>query len=473
MALSGYFYGTTANDKIRPKITWSAVQNIPGNYSDITATLSYSRTNTGYSTEGDWTGSLSIGSSTGSVSSVHLKITYNSNTVAITHTARVYHDSYGDLSLTISAQGRIYNPSSSTLRSTTISGSITLDTIPRASTISATNADIGSRSTVVVARKNDSFTHSIAYRFGTLSGYIDADGNPTDTEVKLSATTVNFLLPESFYGQIPDSPTGKCTLTCRTYSGSTVIGSDQTATFTATAAESLCAPAVRGMAIACDSTTLRLTGSENKFVRYVSTAACQMEAVANKGASIVETTIQGVAAQYLDIERIETDTVTFRAKDSRGYVSTYTVQLDMVPYILLTNNATVQRTDPTSGNAVLTLEGNCWNGSFGAVKNELYYEYTVDGGPLRYDRVTYGEDYRYQEGLSLSGLDYTTSHTVWVRVKDLAMTVEKTLTVHRGIPVFDWGEGDFRFHVPVECPGLTINGQSLEAYIRTVIQNGQ
>lgn len=472
MALSGYFYGTTANVRIKPKITWSAVQNISQNYSDITATLSYSRTNSGYPTEGDWTGSLTIGSSTGSVSSVHIKIDYESNTVAITHTARVYHDSYGKLSLTVSAQGRIYNPASSTLKSTTISGGITLDTIPRASTVSVSDANIESRATVAVNRKNGSFTHSIAYRFGELSGYIDADGNPTDTEVKLSATTMNFLLPESFYRQIPDSPTGKCTLTCRTYSGSTVIGSDQTATFTVTAAESLCAPAVRGMVIAGDSITPRLTGSPDKFVRYVSTAACQIEAHANNGASIVETTIDGVAGQERTIERIETDTVTFRAKDSRGYVSTYTVRLDMVPYILLTSNATVQRTDPTSGDAVLTLEGNCWNGNFGRYSNDAAYDYSVNGGALDYDRLEPDSDHKYRYQIKLTGLDYTKSHKIEVRVADMAMSVTKTLTVQKGIPVFDWGEEDFRFHVPVECPTLTVNGQSLEDYIRSVIQNG-
>ena len=106
MALNGTFYGTTTNERVKPKIVWSAVQNTEGNYSDVTATLYYSRTNTGYETAGLFEGSITIGGDT-KTESRNISVTYNSNTQAITHTARVYHDSYGAKSLTVSASGRI------------------------------------------------------------------------------------------------------------------------------------------------------------------------------------------------------------------------------------------------------------------------------------------------------------------------------------------------------------------------------
>lgn len=470
MALKDTFYGTTENPNIKPKIAWSAVQSVENNYSDITATLTYSRTNSGYTTGGYWSGSLSIGDSTGTVSSKYIEITRDSDTLAITHTARVDHDKYGKLSVEISATGKI--PGSS-LSSTSISQEVTLDTIPRASTVSGSDANIESCATVVISRKNDAFTHSVAYQFGELSGYIDADGNPSDTEKKLSATTLNFLLPESFYLEIPDSPTGKCTLTCRTYSGSTRIGEDQTAEFTVTAAESLCAPDLDWDASVSDALTEEVTGSSRIFVQHISTALCKIRSAARHGASIVETSIDGVAKAAAEwehtIENIQSDTVVFRAKDSRGYEYSRKALLNMVPYLPLTNNATVQRTDPTSGDAVLILEGTCWNGSFGNHSNAAAYDYSVNGGDLDYDHLNSGEDHKYQYQIKLTGLDYTKNHKIEVTVTDRVMSVTKTLTVQKGVPVFDWGEGDFSFHVPVDMPGLTINGQSLESYIRSIL----
>ena len=132
MALKGSFSGTTSNDRITPTISWAATQSVTGNYSDVTATLTDKRNNN-YNTEGSWKGSLSIGGQT-FTGSKWIKITDDGDTVAISATARVNHNDQGKLTLTLSATGAI---SGSTLTSTTISGSITLDTIARASTVSA------------------------------------------------------------------------------------------------------------------------------------------------------------------------------------------------------------------------------------------------------------------------------------------------------------------------------------------------
>lgn len=140
---SGSFTGTTNNDKIQPKITWSAKPNTAGNYSDVTVTLSYSRTNSGYTTSGRFSGSITIdGTKTVDelVSSESpIKITQNSNTFAMRATKRVYHNAAGDKKITISATGSL---SSSSLTATYISSEVTLDTIQRTATLtSAPNFD--------------------------------------------------------------------------------------------------------------------------------------------------------------------------------------------------------------------------------------------------------------------------------------------------------------------------------------------
>lgn len=468
MALSGIFYGTTNNSMVKPKIVWSAVQNIAGNYSDITATLHYSRTNTGYTTSGTWEGMLTIGDRKFS-GTQYLKITYNSDTVAISGTYRVYHDSYGDCTLIISATGKMPGTS---LAETVISQKITLDTIDRASGISAANGDIGSRATIVIDRKNSAFTHTVAYRFGNLTGYINASGNAVAEPGKFSATTVNFLLPEAFYNQIPNDPSGTCTLTCTTYKGDTPIGEDTT-TFTATASYSLCRPVLNPSVSDANSDAVKLT-DDRELIRGISDAECTLQALPQKGATIRSMRINGVDAPNgtLTIPGIGQDSILFEATDSRGYTTQTLLYIPVSDYVLLTNNARVQRSDPTSGNAVLTLQGSFWVGNFGLMDNVLSGSYQIGNEAPVQVHLQPNADHTYRLDVPLSGLDYTRSYTITVIVRDLIEGEAKQLILKKGIPVFDWGETDFQFHVPVDVPEISINGISLADYIRNIIKGG-
>ena len=136
MALSGSFTGSTNNQYVQPKITWSATQDIAGNYSMVTATLTYSRTNSGYTTSGKWSGSITINGTTvsGSSGNNQIYITQNSNTKAMSATVKVPHNADGSKSVTISCTGSI--PAAS-LQSTTCASTVTLNTIPRRATITS------------------------------------------------------------------------------------------------------------------------------------------------------------------------------------------------------------------------------------------------------------------------------------------------------------------------------------------------
>lgn len=138
MALSGSFTGSTSNQYVQPKITWSATQNIAENYSMVTATLTYSRTNSGYTTSGKWSGSITINGTTTSHSTTEaIYITQNSNTKAMSATVKVPHNADGSKSVTISCTGTI---AAADLSSTSCSATVVLDSIPRqASITSASN----------------------------------------------------------------------------------------------------------------------------------------------------------------------------------------------------------------------------------------------------------------------------------------------------------------------------------------------
>ena len=106
--------------------------------------------------------------------------------------------------------------------SLSVSGEVTLPTIPRATVPSMGAATIGEEVTISLPRASGTFTHTLTYSFGSASGTIGS----------ALGTSAVWRLPESLAAQIPRDPGGTGTLTCVTYSGSTLIGS-KTIAFTA------------------------------------------------------------------------------------------------------------------------------------------------------------------------------------------------------------------------------------------------
>lgn len=382
----------------------------------------------------------------------------NSSVVIASGSATVTHDSDGGKEMSVAFSISVY-PESYTPGDISVTGkSMTLTQIARASTIGATDANIGATSILVVNRKSSAYRHSVQYSFGSLSGYITEDGGVSAQEVKLSATNVSWTVPTAFYAQIPNAKSGVCTLTCKTYSGTTQIGDAQTATLTVTASQAACAPTVTGSVTDVNDTTVALTGNSAKLVRFYSTARCTISATAKNSASITAKTVGGVSLEgnIRDISAVETGSVVFSATDSRGYAGSATVTKTLVPYIKLTNNASCERMDPTSGKATLKVKGEYFNGSFGAVSNALTVKYKIgySGDEVALTPTISGNTYTVSA--ELEGLTYTSSHTVIVTVSDKLASVENRLSVKRGIPVFDWGESDFSFNVPVTVESLPV-----------------
>lgn len=451
MAMTGSFYGATGNAWIKPKITWTAQANMEENYSEVTATLYYTRTNSGYTTYGHWGGSLTINDNTKQSSGIYLQITDGGETAAITHTVRVPHGEDGTKTITISATGSI---SDTTLTYTSISGQVSLEAIPRASAISATDADIGAVSMVTVGRRSDQYTHTVAYQFGSLRGYLTANGT-SGSAVKLTQTSIPFTLPEDFYQQIPNAPTGVCTLTCTTYRGNEVIGSARQTSFTVRVNPEKCGPTLSAQVADTNSVTTALTGNSAKAVRYASRMLCSMSCAGRFGASVVEKKIAGVTVtDSLMMDAIEEDRVVFSVRDSRGYVAQQTVTMEMIPYHLPTGRLTAARTDATSGKVDIQSQGSWFSGSFGKQNNALQARCRVGEGTWQTLSVqTDGDSYRLSA--QLTGLSYTDAHRITLEISDRITTITLGAQINPGIPAFDWGKEDFCFHVPVQAPKVT------------------
>jgi hypothetical protein len=100
--------------------------------------------------------------------------------------------------------------------SITASATITLDSIPRASSVSMATGTMGSASTITITRASSAFTHTLAYSFGAYSATIVS---------QTSETSVSWTPPLILANQVPNATSGTGTLTCTTYNGSTAIGS--------------------------------------------------------------------------------------------------------------------------------------------------------------------------------------------------------------------------------------------------------
>lgn len=376
---------------------------------------------------------------------------YNHTYTLLEGTLTVPHQ--GDGTLVLEASASIDTPESNPYAppDLTFAGTMALTPIPRASTLAATAAYIEEAATIVVSRKSPDYTHTLRYRFGDLSGYLaDGVGSRSDTPVQLTDTTVLFPIPESFYAEIPDAPTGLCTLECTTYLGNTPIGTPQTTRFTVTANPIRCAPLLTGTAAEGETAVLAVTGDPQVLVVGLSQARCTPQAAAQKGAAIRTVTVNGrpITEESALLEVTE-PAIVFRAVDSRGYTAEFAVPgLQFVPYVPLSFHAEARRTDPTGGDATLQVQGKWYPGAIGNTPNTLTARYQVDGGswvdlPLETD----GGD--FIAAAALTGLDYRTGHTLQVELSDALQTLQKTAFVSKGIPVFDWGEEDFCFHVPV------------------------
>lgn len=223
MALNGTITGSTGNQYIDAKIVWSATQSVDGNYSMVTATLYYSRNNTGYTTSGTWNGSLII-NGTKKTSSASLSITYNSNTQAITNTVKVIHDGDGTKEITISATGSIPG---TTLSSTNVSKSVELTTIPRAATLDSLTCSTTYLSGTITYKYTPTTTSY--YVRGNLSlnlngEYIaiksDNNGKPSTATQQTKTIQLDAEQLEKIYNELPSDTSATLRLTLRTYSDS-------------------------------------------------------------------------------------------------------------------------------------------------------------------------------------------------------------------------------------------------------------
>lgn len=203
----------------RMQIAWSVdSQSVADNTSKVTAKVQLVSTGASYTinSSASKAGNLTINGTkytfnfTASLSGNQTKTIYT-KTVSIKHkedgTKNCSFSSTIGVNVTLS--GTYYGD-------ITASGTGTFNTIARATipAVGASSIDMGQSITVNMPRAAASFTHTLTYAFGDTSGTIGSG----------LGTSKAWTVPLSLASQIPSGTSGTCTITCKTYSGNTLVG---------------------------------------------------------------------------------------------------------------------------------------------------------------------------------------------------------------------------------------------------------
>lgn len=302
-------------------LSWTlSSQSVEKNTSTISWTLKGSGSASGYVMSGAFKAVINGVTVYTSEPRIELR---NTTTVA-SGTATIAHNSDGTKSFSLSCEAGIYTYAVSA----TASGTHTLTTIPRASTISATNVNMGSASTITITRASSSFTHTLTYSFGNATGTI---------ATKTTSTSVSWTPTLTLANQIPNAVSGKCMITCKTYSGTTEVGS-KTCTMTLTVPSSV-KPTITSLTAARVDGTVPT--SWEIYVQSKSKATLTINGAAGAyGSTISSYSITGggyssTASSFTTGFLNTSGTITFTASvtDSRGRVSANaTVTITVVAY---------------------------------------------------------------------------------------------------------------------------------------------
>lgn len=339
---SGTISGTTANIYTTSRITWTSTPNVDNNTSTVKATFALKKTSSeANKTAGTFTGNLIINGYSYSLSK-HVELYNSQGWVTIGSATRVIqHNSDGTKSITLSATGRVGTTS---LSSVTCSGTAKLDTIPRASTVTAQSGVLGSPIVISVTRQSTSFTHDVSYSFAGFTGTIVTGS---------TLSTISWTPDISMASGIPNASSGTCHITCTTKSGSTVIG-------TKTATCTLSVPDDSFPTITSDAVSL-VSGSDNSvvngwangddtfYLQSYSYANCTVDrsyATAKYGATIKSYQVQlnGVVSGSGDfsddtatvktpvLKSSGNQTITVSVIDTRGKSASVNVDINVTQY---------------------------------------------------------------------------------------------------------------------------------------------
>ena len=448
MAASGSIRtNVTSDGYIYLQLSWSeASQSIEGNYTNINWNLRLISTGHGANIVSSaaksctikfngttvFNGTVNIGLSAGQTKTLRSGSNF-----------RINHNSDGKKTFSYSFSQQInITYSGAYIGTKSASGNGTLDTIPRASSISSISGNtIGSPITVNIDRKVSSFTHRVYYSFGNTKNYLLESG---------VGTSLTFTPAMSDCASVPNAASGTATIRVDTYSGSTKIGTTSK-NFTLNVPTSV-KPTIESFTVErIDGTVPSEWGiyvkGKSKAKLTISGAAAGGYGATLKSYSITGGGYTGSTAEYTTgfLNTAGATTFTGKVTDSRGRTASKTVSVTVEDYA----PPVIQSASAARCGASGDLQDD---GTYVLVTHSLKYSSLEGKNSLsrsyRFRRVgeTSWQNTQYTEtdagdivGAGNISPDY--SYEIELKAEDELENVSRILPVSTAKVIMDWKKG--------------------------------
>ena len=455
MALNGSFKVTGYQDKYMT-FSWSATQSITDNTSTITWQLTGGDPDGGYVKAGGF--KVIIDGETVYSVSTDYRIKMYTGTLIASGTKTIQHNADGTRDFSAYAEAGIYTYAVNSTGSATF----TLNQIPRAATIlTAPNFNDEENPTITYSNAAGTAVDSLRACIADSNGYyLYAEYR----EIDKNGSSYTFNLTAAERAALRNAATASNTLPVKFYVTTTISGNTYFSVLDKTLTIINAAPTLSVTVADINDTTLAFTGSADRIIKGYSKAQYSINAAALKSATVTALKATCGGAQLTEasgiFENAQSGTFIFSVTDSRGNVTTQTIEKTFIDYFKPTCNIAA---DPptTDGETELTISGNWFNGSFGAVANGLSLLYRIKanseawGDWLTATPTITGNTYK--SVVYITGLDYRNAYTLQARVADSLEIIESAERKVKTVPVFDWSENDFNFNVPVTIQGGTVD----------------
>ncbi|HGC9792766.1 TPA: DUF859 family phage minor structural protein [Streptococcus agalactiae] len=312
----------------------SYTQNLVGNYSTVTVKVYEKISSYGYiDYPGERTMTIVVDGKSYN-ESVNVDINYGQTKELGTYSYRINHNSDGSkpkFNVTVTLPINFSNYGSAS-----VTNSVSLPTIKRASTATIASGNIGSAVAITIKRQSDTFRHTLKFDFKGLTGTI----------ASLVDTSYSWTLPASLSVLIPNDRSGTGTLIVETFTSDSQKIGENKYTFTATVPDiAAYKPTLQSISLS-DANTL--TGSlitGNNYVRIMSklkvsfgnSVGASGSTISSYNAEIVGKgkAIFGNGSVFDMLDFVGTATIRATVTDSRGLTSEpVDTKINVIDYFL-------------------------------------------------------------------------------------------------------------------------------------------
>lgn len=243
-----------------------------------------------------------------------------------------------------------------------------------ASDVSASNGTLGTSLTISITRPVETYKHILEYSFG----------NDTGTIAENVDTFYSWTPPISLATQFQNATSGTCTITCKTFDGSTLIGAK-------TVSITLSIPDTVKCEISAVTLSETVSGIATKFGGFVQghskvrvtatydTSNAQGATVSSVSITINGQTLPANNAITNEISNYGTLSFSVTITDSRGRTATYTGTYNVYEYATPTVTHKASRSEATPSSIVVEYtHGISPCGDHNDKKIEIHYKKTTE-----------------------------------------------------------------------------------------------